>query len=63
MTKEQLAEVAHRIRNPLNTISVNAELARLQIERHQDAEKILLSLNRILQGCKDCSAQLDSLTE
>lgn len=59
--KDKIAHVAHQLRNPLNTISINAELARLQLQKQQDPQDILLSIERILQECKRCALLLDEL--
>ena len=59
--KDKIAHVAHQLRNPLNTISINAELARLQLQKQQDPQAILLSIERILQECKYCASLLDEL--
>jgi len=59
--KDKIAHVAHQLRNPLNTISINAELARLQLQKQQDPQDILLSIERILQECKQCALLLDEL--
>ena len=60
--QDQLAYVAHQLRNPLNTISVNAELARLQLQKQQDPNDILMSLERILLECKRCAALVNELS-
>jgi signal transduction histidine kinase len=59
--KDKIAHVAHQLRNPLNTISINAELARLQLQKQQDPQDVLLSIERILQECKHCALLLDEL--
>jgi len=63
MNAEQdvLSRAAHQLRNPLNSISINAELARLQLQKHQDPSEILLSIDRILQECKHCATLLNEL--
>lgn len=64
MNAEQdlLSHVAHQLRNPLNTISINAELARLQLQKQQDPNEIILSIERILQECKHCAVLLNELS-
>lgn len=63
MTEEQdkIAHIAHQLRNPLNTISINAELARLQLQKQQNPDDIISSIDRILQECKRCAALLNEL--
>ena len=60
--KDQLAQIVHELRNPLNSISINAELAKLQIQKQQDPAAILLSIDRIMQECKRCARMLDDLS-
>lgn len=59
--QDVLSRAAHQLRNPLNSISINAELARLQLQKQQDPNEILLSIDRILQECKHCAALLNEL--
>lgn len=56
MTSEQSL---HRLRNLLNNISVNTELARLQVGQQQPAENVLASLDKVMQACKECALQLE----
>lgn len=51
----------HDIRNPLNTIAMNAELARLIIETQSDPVKAINALDAILRSCKVCSDRLQDL--
>lgn len=51
----------HDIRNPLNTIAMNAELARLIIETNADPAKAIAALDAILRSCKLCSERLQEL--
>lgn len=59
--RDLLSHTAHQLRNPLNSISINAELARLQLQKQQDPKEIILSIDRILQECKHCAALLNEL--
>ncbi|ABC31619.1 MULTISPECIES: histidine kinase dimerization/phospho-acceptor domain-containing protein [Hahella] len=62
MTQEaDIAKLAHDLRNPLNSISVNAELAKLQLQTNRDKEEILVCVERILEECKRCSARINDL--
>lgn len=51
----------HSMRNPLNTISVNAELGRLTLERTGDIRKAISVFETILLECRQCSHLLDGL--
>lgn len=51
----------HEIRNPLNTIAMNAELARLIIETNADPVKAINAIDAILRSCKLCSDRLQDL--
>lgn len=51
----------HDIRNPLNTIAMNAELARLIIETNADPLKAINAIDAILRSCKLCSDRLQDL--
>jgi len=51
----------HEIRNPLNAIAMNAELARLLIETKGDPIKAISALDAILRSCKVCSERLQDL--
>jgi signal transduction histidine kinase len=53
----------HDLRNPLNTISVNAELGKLTLERTGDIRKAISIFEAILMECRQCSNVLDTLKE
>lgn len=53
--RDAMKSLIHEIRNPLNTISVSAELAKLQIETGKPTSAILKSLDRIIEECRQCS--------
>lgn len=59
---EQLSTLIHDLRNPLNTISVNAELARLQLQKSQDPEAVMQCLNKIINECQKCSQVLTDVS-
>ncbi|MCW8195189.1 histidine kinase [Proteobacteria bacterium 005FR1] len=61
-TAEVLSKVAHDLRNPLNSISMNAELVKLKLQRSGDPEQVVAYLDRILQECRNCGAVLESST-
>jgi len=51
----------HDLRNPLNTISINAELGKLTLERTGDIRKAISIFETILVECQQCSQVLESL--
>jgi signal transduction histidine kinase len=53
----------HDIRNPLNAIAMNAELAKLILQTNGDATKALIALETILKNCQACSEQLSLLKQ
>lgn len=61
-------QLAHKLRNPLNTISMNAELAKLQLSPaveggKPECEAALGCLEVILRACRDCAEILEQITE
>lgn len=53
----------HDLRNPLNAISINAELGKLTLERTGDIRKAISIFETILAECKQCSHMLESLND
>lgn len=53
----------HDLRNPLNTISVNAELGKLTLERTGDIHKAISVFEAILSECRECSRVLETIQE
>lgn len=53
----------HDLRNPLNTISINAELGKLTLERTGDVRKAISIFDMILGECRNCAQLLESLQE
>jgi signal transduction histidine kinase len=53
----------HDLRNPLNTISVNAELGKLTLERTGDIGKAISVFEVILSECRRCSDLLEALQD
>lgn len=51
--------VNHEIRNHLNNISVNAELAKLIINGNPDKERLAKAIDAVLAECKYCSELLN----
>lgn len=53
----------HDLRNPLNTISINAELGKLTLERTGDVRKAISIFETILAECQQCSHVLETLQD
>jgi hypothetical protein len=53
----------HSLRNPLNTISINAELGKLTLERTGDVRKAISIFETILMECRQCDHVLESLQD
>ena len=51
----------HDIRNPLNTIAMNAELGKLSLQKQGDVNKALSIFDTILKECQVCSERLSEL--
>lgn len=50
------ANQLHELRNIVNAISMNAEVAKLKIENAQSSQEVFENLNRILNECKKFSS-------
>ncbi|MBU2887868.1 histidine kinase [Gilvimarinus agarilyticus] len=59
---EDVKKLIHDARNPLNNISVNAELGKLTLETINDKEKAMAIFDTIVNECKRCSQSLDVLS-
>jgi len=53
----------HNIRNPLNSMSLHAELGKMLIENNADTEQIKNAFTVILQQCKECEKILTDMRE
>lgn len=60
---EEARKLIHDIRNPLNNISINAELGKLVLERKGDIAKAQEIFTIIINACKSCSDELEKLKE
>lgn len=60
---DQKSSLIHDVRNPLNTISMNAELGKLALQTRGDVEKALQVFDNILRECKVCGDKLTDLRE
>ena len=56
-----LDKFVHNIRNPLNSITLNAELGKVLIDGQVSPEKIKQVVSTILQQCKNCDDILSEL--
>ncbi len=53
----------HDIRNRLNNISIQTELALMLISQGESNEKVIAPLEKVLLTCKQCSEELTSLSK
>ncbi len=53
-------KLIHDLRNPLNNISINAELGRLTLVRTGDIDRAIQIFETILEECRTCSCRLDA---
>jgi signal transduction histidine kinase len=58
-----LSKLVHDVRGPLNKISMNAELIKLILENDMPKEKAIAALDKIIQGCQECSQSLQRIVE
>lgn len=57
------SKAIHDMRNPLNSITMNAELGNLIVQGGSiDPERLKKIFTIILRECKDCSDRLEDLT-
>lgn len=54
-------KLIHDLRNPLNNISINAELGKLTLARTGDIGRAIKIFETILEECRTCSSRLDAL--
>jgi signal transduction histidine kinase len=59
LMKTRLDKLVHDVRNPLNAISVNAELAKLLLDHPGSGEQVRKALDTILQECRKCNDVLN----
>lgn len=60
---QQLNQLVHDARGPLNRISMNAELIKLVLENDMPKEKALEALNKIITNCQQCSDGLQKIVD
>jgi len=61
--KRSTSALIHDVRNPLNTISINAELGKLTLMKNGDINKALQIFDVILAECQLCSKKITELKE
>lgn len=61
LAETNTSKIVHDIRNPLNTISMNAELGKLILQKNQDIDKTVAIFNIIINECQKCSLALSEL--
>ena len=49
----------HQLRNQLNNIAMNAELAKLQVRKQASAEEVIATLDKVTDSCRAAGATLD----
>lgn len=61
--KRSISALIHDVRNPLNTISINAELGKLSLLKNGDMNKAIQIFDLILAECQLCSRKITDLRE
>lgn len=61
--KRSTSALIHDIRNPLNTISINAELGKLTLQKNGDLNKAIQIFEVIIAECQLCSKRITELKE
>jgi len=61
--KRSISALIHDVRNPLNTISINAELGKLTLQKNADINKAIQIFEVILAVCQLCSKRITELKE
>ncbi|MFT2091858.1 histidine kinase dimerization/phospho-acceptor domain-containing protein [Paraglaciecola sp. 2405UD69-4] len=60
-TASEFDKFVHNMRNPLNSITLNAELGKVLIDGQASTEQIKQVFSKILQQCKDCDEMLGEI--
>ncbi|HEX2138686.1 MAG TPA: hypothetical protein VHG33_03130 [Woeseiaceae bacterium] len=60
--RQGLKDALHKMNNALNSISMQAELARMYVERN-DSAKVLEALDIVMAQCRQCSTITRSTQE
>lgn len=62
-SENDINQLIHDTRGPLNRISMQAELIKMVLENDMPKEKALVAVNKIIMACQDCSKSLQDITE
>lgn len=57
----ELKRLLHEVRDPLNNISIHAELGKLKLDRGNDLSEIYQLIDIIINECVLCSNRIDEL--
>ncbi len=60
---DDINKLIHDVRNPLNSIAVNAELGKLTLQKTEDIQRAIEIFDVILNACRNCSNHLAELRE
>ena len=55
----EIEQLLHDVRNPLNNIAMNAELAKLILDSQGDPKRLGTAIDVILKECRKCGELLD----
>ncbi len=61
--KNSTSALFHDVRNPLNTISINAELGKLTLQKNGDIGRAIQIFELILAECQLCSRKISELRD
>lgn len=56
-------QLIHDTRGPLNRISMQAELIKMVLENDMPKDKALTAVNKIIVACQDCSESLQEIAD
>ncbi len=56
-------QLIHDTRGPLNRISMQAELIKMVLENDMPKDKALTAVNKIIVACQDCSKSLQEIAD
>ena len=61
--ENDINQLIHDTRAPLNRISMQAELIKMVLENDMPKEKAIDAVTKIIIACQDCSKSLQDVTE
>lgn len=61
--KDNIRSIIHDLKNPINTISMNAELGLMLLEHDLDKQRLTKILQVVLQQCSEFDGTLSKLRE